>query len=138
MPDNTLWQLQKAVYAALGGNAALAALLPAGAAAILDFVPPETAFPYIILGDVSTAPFSTAEGDGAEAFLTLETYSRGAGMKEIKLLTAAVHDALHDADLAVAGHHTVLCRNVSTDIARDGDGETRVARQRFHVILEPV
>jgi hypothetical protein len=50
---------------------------------------------------------------------------------------AAVREALHEAELAVAGHRLVNIRHEASEALRDPDGETFRGVIRFRAVLEP-
>lgn len=137
MPKDSTWEVQAAVHTRLREATGLTSLLAAGAESVLDHVPPDTAFPYIVLGDISARPHDTQAGFGRDILLTVYTYSRKSGMKETKEIMAAVFDALHDGGFSVANHDLILCREVSLTAALENDGATRRGAQQFQIITEP-
>ena len=70
-------ELQKAVFAALGGDAALLALM--GAGKIIDHAPANVPFPYISFGRASVFDWSTSTETGSEHLLTLHVWSKAKG-----------------------------------------------------------
>lgn len=133
LPD---WELQKAIYAHLTAASPLTALLAAGAGSVYDHVPPQSAYPYVVIGDMNASPHATVAMLGREVQCDFLIFSRAAGYREVKLIMEALAGALEDAALDVDGHDVVICRLVGSDVAIEGDGDIRRGRLRFRVITE--
>ncbi len=127
------WSVQQAVYAALAASAALQALI-GNPARVYDHVPDNPAFPYVTLGDTVSGPFDTKSFAGRDQSVTLHAWSRYRGKKEVKQILTALHDALHEQPLTVAGHNFVLCRFEFADVFDDEDGLTRHGVSRFRIV----
>lgn len=136
MPQDSLWPVQTAIYGMLTGTSAVTAQLADGADSIFDHVPQGSAFPYIVLGGCATQPLETQSGGGCDTVIDIHAYSRALGMKEAKAVMAAVSDALHSQNFAVAGQRLVFCRLISQELRQEG--ETRHGISRFRIITEPV
>lgn len=136
MTADTLWPLQTGLYAHLRGNAPLTALLAAGADGIHDHVPMGSSFPYIVIGELSARASDTQRHTACDAQITLHSFSRQAGMRELRDVMAAITASLHNAAPAISGHHIALCQEILTDVRTDLDGETRHGRQQFRIIIE--
>jgi len=128
------WALQQAVFAALSVNEAVRDV---AGERVYDAVPRGSAFPYIVVGDASETSAATATEQASEHAIEIRIWSRGGGMREIKLAACAVRDALDGAGLALTGHTLVDLRFVSADFARQTDGETYRAVVRFRAFTEP-
>ena len=50
---------------------------------------------------------------------------------------SAVRDALHEAELALAGHRLINLRHEVSEASRDPDGETYHGIVRFRAVPEP-
>lgn len=129
------WDLQKAIHAALSGDAALTALVGAG---IHDAVPREAAFPYVTIGDAQIRDWSTATESGAEHLLTLHVWSRHEGKREAYAVADAVRAALDGAMLTLESHRLVNLRHQYSELKPDPDGETRHGVLRFRAVTEPL
>jgi hypothetical protein len=129
------WELQKSIHGALTAEAALGALL--GGPRIYDDVPRGAEFPYITFGQSTARDWSTGTEAGSEHTIVLNVWSRAAGEREAHLIMAAVREALHEAELAVAGHRLVNIRHEASEALRDPDGETFRGVIRFRAVLEP-
>lgn len=138
-------ELQKAVVAKLFATAAVTSQLAAhafsaGKKAIYDDVPqaasPESvfAFPYVVVGDTTEIPFDADDFVGRESTITIHSFSRYRGKKEVKTIMDAVKAALHEQPLAVTGETTILVHFDFAEIVPDPDGRTRHGVQRFRVI----
>jgi hypothetical protein len=128
------WELQKSIHGVLNSDAALIALL--GGARVYDDVPRGAEFPYITFGQSTARDWSTDTEAGSEHIVTLNVWSRHAGEREVHLIMAAVRDALHEADIAIAGHRLVNLRHEVSEASRDADGETYRGIIRFRAVLE--
>lgn len=123
----TWWAIQQAVYTRLAGQLSVP---------VYDHAPQDVAFPYVELGEIDAIPFDTDDSVGAETTVTIHTWSRYRGWKEVKEIQGRVYDALHRYNLPVAGAHLVT---VEFEIGRtflDADGLTRHGVQEFRIITE--
>jgi|GEM_PF-506719 len=136
MSADSLWRIQTALYSHLGSCGALTSLLAAGAAGIFDHVPAQSAFPYITLTDCAARPFDTQQYNGFEAMITIDSFSQADGSQQLRQITTALHEALHNKDFAIDGHTLLLCQAQDTLITQDADGETYVGRQRFRLLVD--
>ena len=138
MSADSAWDVQTAIYARLAGAAALTLQLAAGAAGVCDHVPQGMAFPYVVLSGLQAQPGDTQQTHGYDITLSVASFSRGEGMKELRGVMAAIYDALHDANFTVPNQTLILCRQVSSETQLEQDGITRAGLQRFRIITEPV
>ncbi len=137
MSADSSWAVQTGVYARLTGTTAITDLLPQGASSILDHVPAGTEPPYIVMSEIQARPFDTQRVSGNEVTLTIHTYSRAAGMQEVRSIMTAIHAALHQASFSVPNQTLVLCQCTGSAVQLEGDGLTRQGVQRFQIITEP-
>ena len=137
MSADSSWDVQTGVYARLTGTAALTALLAEGEDSILDHVPAGTVFPYVVMGESEVRPLDTQRGFGNDLTLTLHSYSRSLGMKEIKEIMEKIYEALHETSFTVPNQTLILCRFLGADTLLSEDGLTRHGIQRFQIITEP-
>ncbi len=135
MPSAGL-EVQKSVYTALTGDAALVSLL--GGAHVFDDVPHDAAFPYLTFGRTTVRDWSTGDDEGHEHLLTLHVWSHGNGRRETHEIMSTIEDVLHDAPLSVAGHKLVNLRHEFSDAQRDADGETYHGILRYRAVTEPM
>jgi hypothetical protein len=130
------WALQKSVFTALTGNAAVTSLL--GGARVYDDVPRGAEYPYLTFGRSSASDWSTDGEDGHEHVFTLHVWSRANGRKEAHEIMAALRTALHGAALSLEGHRLVNLRHEFCEARRDPDGETYHGVVRYRAVTEPL
>lgn len=130
-------ELQKAVFAALAGDAALVAAL-GGEPRIHDHAPASVPFPYLTFGRANVHDWSTATEDGSEHVFTIHAWSRAKGKAEAAALMALVRGLLHDADLALDGHALVNLRAETQEIRFDDDHGVHHGSVLFRAVTEPV
>lgn len=86
------WPLQQALFAALNANAVIAALASGG----VHDAPPHAAEgrpgPYVLLGDETVEPWSTADADGAVHLTQISVIGAEQGFGALKRLAAVVCD----------------------------------------------
>ena len=128
-------EVQKAIHAALSGDAGVLALL--GGARVYDHAPPNVPFPYITFGRTSIYDWSTGTESGTEQLLTLHVWSKGKGKKEAHALVDAVGERLNDADLALDGHELVNLRLEFSEVRFDEDQSVHHGLLRFRAVTEP-
>lgn len=128
--------LQKAVLAALKGDAAVDALLGGRVWDNATLGAPEgPGFPHLLIGRCESRPVA-ADGGGVEQALTLTGVSRFAGSEEAKAVAAAVRACLHETALEADGVRTVSLRVVLADVFRAGDGRRTFAVVRLRAVTE--
>lgn len=127
--------LQRAIYEALSGDAALTALI--GAGAITDRRLATQAAPLVVIVGIDSADHSTATEAGEEHTIMLDIWSDAAGHRQAQAITAAVRAVLHDAALMPAGHRLVLLLHRDTRLSREGKSRFHRAQMRFRAVTEP-
>jgi hypothetical protein len=127
-------ELQKAIFDALGANAALTALI---GTRILDHAPANVAFPYITFGRTSVYDWSTGTESGTEQLFTLHVWSKGKGKKEALEIMDLAREALHDAPLDLDGHRLVNMRLEFSEARYDDRSEAHHGLLRFRAVTEP-
>jgi hypothetical protein len=138
--------LQAAVHTLLRADTPLCNLLASSVIendagkAVYDSVPQvaesesSTAFPYVVIGECTVVNADTDDMDGQEHVITLHTWSRYRGKKEVKQIHAAIYAALHDAALTVTGYTAVYCFFESSEVFGDPDGLTQHGVSRYRVL----
>ena len=129
-------ELQKAVFEALGADAAVTALL--GAGKIYDHAPANVAFPYITFGRTSIFDWSTGTESGTEQLVTLHVWSKTKGKKETLAIMEAAKALLDDAALELDEHHLVNMRLEFAEERYDDDLSVHHGLLRFRAVTEPV
>ena len=127
-------ELQKAIFAALGANTALTALV---GARIFDHAPVNVAFPYIVFGRTSVYDWSTGTESGTEQLFTVHAWSKAKGKKEVLGIMDLAGGTLHDATLALDGHSLVNLRLEFSEARYDDRNEAHHGLLRFRAVVEP-
>jgi hypothetical protein len=139
------WNIQRAINTALSGVISVP---------VYDFVPQDTAYPYVTIGDDTNLPWDTFTETGLESTLTIHTWTRTRGRKDNKEIQGEVYGLLHRAELTYLGSGESLILNFATqsysvdasyfvscefeysDTVLDPDGHTYHGIQRFRVLLD--
>lgn len=101
--------------------------------------PPEGAvLPYITLGQPQVLPDRNGCEPGARVAYPIDGWAVGPQSVEIKRLGAAIIAALHEHELVLEGHRTVLCELEQLNYLNDPDGITKHAAAVFQIVTEPV
>ena len=127
--------LQKAIYAALSGDAALVALT--GGNAVTDRRLAAPTVPLVVIAGIDSTDHSTATEPGEEHVVTLDIWSDAAGNRQAQAIAAAVRAALHDAALVLDAHRLVLLLHRDTRLSREGRTRFHRAQMRFRAVTEP-
>jgi hypothetical protein len=127
-------ELQKAIFAALGTNAALTDLV---GPRIHDAPPANTPFPYISFGRTSIYDWSTATESGTEQLFTLHVWSKARGKQETLSILDLAEASLHEAALTLAGHTLVSLRREYSEVRYDEDLTLFHGLLRFRAVTEP-
>ena len=126
MSDHSLG-LQKTVFDALDGDSTLQSLVTD----VFDFVPENTAFPYVKIGEETAVDNGTKTLQGNEHTLVIHTFSRYRGSKETKEIMSRIYALLHESDLSISGASLVNLRFEFSDVIKENDGLTTHGIQRF-------
>ena len=129
-------ELQKAVLAALAGNAGLVAAL--GGPKFHDLTPGRVPYPYVSFGPASMHDWSTGTEDGSEHFLTLHVWSARKGKSEALGLMERIDETLHEAALDLAGYRLINLRRDGSEIRFDEDLAVHLGLVRYRAVVEPV
>ena len=127
-------ELQKAIFAALGANAALTSVV---GTRIFDHAPANAAFPYITFGRTSVYDWSTGTESGTEQLITLHAWSKSKGKKEVLEIMELARETLHDAALELEGHSLVNLRLEFSEARYDDRNEAHHGLLRFRAVTEP-
>lgn len=128
-------ELQKAIFAALGEDAALSALL--GSNKIFDHAPANVVFPYITFGRTSIYDWSTGTESGTEQLFTLHIWSKARGKQEALTIMEAARTCLDDGGLLLDGHHLVSLRLEFAEARYNDDLSIYHGLLRFRAVTEP-
>ena len=130
MSDHSL-ELQKSIFNALDGDSTLQNLVTD----VYDFVPENTAFPYVKVGEETSIDNSTKTLQGNEHTLVIHTFSRYRGSKEVKEIMSRIYALLHESSLSVSGASLVNLRFEFSDVIKENDGVTSHGLQRFRAVV---
>lgn len=130
--------IQTGVYEALTGDSSLVSavvgvydnvLQPNNAAAASDF-------PYITIGEDVLTEWDTDTETGADVTITIHTWSRKPGRKEVKEIQAIIYNILHRGVITVNNYHLVGIDWIESQSILDSDGHTRHGIQTFRITLD--
>lgn len=127
MTAAAIWELQQALFTALDEDATLSGLI----SGVFDFVPQDTAFPYVVLERFDGEDWSTSTTEGCKIRCVVTSFSREGGKEETLSIMERIKELLHDADLSLTGYDLVNLRGLSGDVALESDGITYRGMQRF-------
>lgn len=128
------WPLQKALYAALTGDAPLMALATGG---VHDDPTPDAAMPYIVIGDDAVSDRGDKTTDRFSHLCTLHAFDDRPGARpKLKRLVAAMVDALKDAEITFDDGTYLEWQYVSEQVFRDADAKTWHGTLTIRVITE--
>ncbi len=127
-------ELQKALYATLRGDAALAGLV--AGEGIYDHVPATAPFPYITFGRSTVFDWSTSSDQGTEHVITVHVWSQAKGRKEVEDIISRVGQILADFQLVLPNLNLVLfCRELE-ETNFDADAFMHHGVMRFRALVE--
>ena len=126
------WELQKAIYNALSGSVTG---IDSASVAVYDDVPEGATYPYIVIGEETSANDGTKDIDAVEYTLTLHIWSQYRGRREIKEIMQSVYDLLHDTGITVSGASLANIRQEFNNTLMENDGITRHGVMRFRAVV---
>jgi hypothetical protein len=126
------WELQKAIYAKLNGNVDG---LDGANIPVYDDVPQQSNYPYVQMGEETSANNGTKTLDGVEHTLTMHIWSQYRGRREIKTIMKSVYDLLHNTAISVTGASLVNVRQEFSTTLAENDGITRHGVMRFRAVV---
>lgn len=110
-----------------------------GMPTVYDSVPEDNAaFPYVVIGEDTHAPWDTDDSVGAESTITFHVWSRYRGTKEVKEIQGLIYAALNRHELSVSGFDLVTLEFEYSDVVLDADGYTRHGVCRYRSLVEQV
>lgn len=130
MSDHSL-ELQKSIFNRLDGDSTLQNLVTD----VYDFVPENTAFPYVKVGEETSLDNGTKTLQGNEHTLVIHSFSRYRGSKQIKEIMSRIYALLHESSLSVSGASLVNLRFEFSDVIKENDGLTSHGLQRFRAVV---
>jgi len=130
MSDHSL-ELQKSIFNVLDGDSTLQNLVTD----VYDFVPENTVFPYVKVGEETSLDNGTKTLQGNEHTLVIHSFSRYRGSKEVKEIMSRIYALLHESSLSVTGASLVNLRFEFSDVIKENDGFTSHGLQRFRAVV---
>lgn len=132
MADPSL-ELQGAIVAVLKNTAAVQSLI---GTRIYDPVPAGATFPYVSIGPDDLISDDADCITGFEITVQIDAWSRQPGFKEVKQVSDAVREALHNYAFSLSVNASVLFEHRITRNLRDPDGLTTHAAMTFTGFVE--
>jgi hypothetical protein len=126
------WELQKAIFTKLNGNVDG---LDGANIPVYDDVPQQSNYPYVQIGEETSANNGTKTLDGIEHTLTMHIWSQYRGRREIKTIMKSVYDLLHNTAISVTGASLVNVRQEFSTTLAENDGITRHGVIRFRAVV---
>jgi hypothetical protein len=127
-------ELQNAIFATLGADAALIAAL--GANRIFDRPPANAVFPYIGFGRTSVYDWTTGAEKETEQLFTLHIWSKAKGDKETLEIMELARARLDDTSLTLEGGLSVKIRLEFAEPRYDEDLAVHHGLLRFRAVTE--
>lgn len=139
-------ETQIAVYNILKADSALMVLLGTtvgGTQKVFDFVPDNTAFPFLVMEPKPWEDRGNYTTEGLSAELWIHTWYQpgqsgsftGRGDKQVQLIQSRIDQLLHKQPLSISGWNTLILRRSLVDIVVDPDNVTRHGIQKFKLFL---
>lgn len=132
MTSDGIFQFRKSLYEELSGDATLMALV----GGIYDYVPENSAFPYVFLSEINALDWSTKTTRGFEIKANIEVLARERGSKKCLEIMSRIYELLHDQNLTVTGYTLVNMRVESNELTREKDGLTYSGTLKIRATIE--
>ncbi len=131
MSNLNYYNVQKAIYEKLTASSSLMSSV----SGIFDYVPEDTAFPFIIIGDVKATDLSNLAKGGIEHRISVNIFSREGGKKQAASIMGILEGLLHNSSISVSGQTCVAMEFISNSIELENDGWTYRGVIDLRVIL---
>ena len=128
-------ELQKVIFAALRGDAAISAVV---GNRIHDHAPANVRFPYLTFGRSSAYDWSTGTEIGTEHLFSIHVWSKARGKTETLELMGRVEELLRDGKLVPQGHHLVNLTPNFAESRFDEELSLYHGLLRYRAVTEPV
>ena len=118
--------LRKAVYSLLSQR------IPA--TPTYSYTPPDSAFPYIRIGEIYASDAGTKTEDALDYEVTLHLFDKGEGSTAtIEAMAQSVRDAMHwqEAFMSITGCKVVKCHMSNMNVMQQGD----IADYYWHAVM---
>jgi len=132
MAEDSALQVQTAHIAALKADVTLQGFI---GTKIYDYVPENTAYPYIVYHIAESDEWDTTTEDGDEHSVYVHVWDDAEGSKRTRQINQRVFELLHDnASYSLTDHNMVNARRVMRAVDREGQLYHGV--QLFRVVTE--
>lgn len=132
MSELCQYALQEALYTVLTGDADLMQQVTD----VFDYVPPETAYPYVTLGEMRATDVSSVTNKLTRLEVVLHVYSRNRGRKETGEIMARISVLLDEQEPLMNGFTAISLRYSGSDISQERDGLTYHGRMKFDALVQ--
>jgi hypothetical protein len=132
MGDLSQYALQAALHQALSSDTALMDAVTG----IYDFVPADTAYPYVTLGSMRGSDISAVAVQLTQIDVTIHVYSRERGRKEAAEIMRRLQTVLEEEAPEPEGFGLVTLRLLNSEITQERDGLTYHGRMQWRAVLQ--
>lgn len=112
-------ELQGAIVSALKSDAALSVLVDER---VFDLVPASATYPLVSYGETQVIRADVTCISSFVVYVTLHAWSMEVGFPQVRQVSGAVEQALHDAPLTLPSYRLISIRHRQTRVFRDSDG----------------
>lgn len=103
---------------------------------IYDYVPHETAYPYVEIDDVNVENIDSHTAERVDGQVTINVWSRYKGRKEAREVLDKINLVLHNSsECFISNMTTVEFRRSFSNVLKDPDGSTVKGIIRYDFIL---
>lgn len=127
-----LWELQKAAFTVLDGDATLSGLVTG----VYDQVPQDTSFPFVVIESIGSSGKSTKTEEVIQAIVSIAVYSRYRGKKEVWEILNEVKRIMHNNLLSMTGCTMVINKYQRSGAQILSDGLTQRGFVEFNCVIE--
>ena len=127
------FDLQTILFSTLNGDSTLDGIV--GNNKIFDNVPQDTAYPYVVIGNINAINRGTKSLDGNEYIVDIDVWSTYRGKKEISDTMERIYELLHEASYSVSGADMVVSQVTNTITLVENNGITRHGVLSLSVIV---
>jgi hypothetical protein len=127
--------VQAAVYTRLTGDTTLMAMLGSG---VLDFVPEDTPYPYVVIGEATETPDNRQGGFGRQTVVTLHVWTQAEGHAQGLRIAGRVTELLDHQPLKIAELDHIATRFEFSQTLTDPEppGDIRHVVLRYRIVTE--
>ena len=123
--------LQTAIYNSLTGDTTLMASING----VFDFVPQETNYPYVTIGNDDYTWFGSMGKDGGQYNVQIDIWTQQENREECKNIMKLVSDFLHNGSLIITNNVHISTRLDFQETVQESDNFTHHGIQRYTIFL---